>query len=120
MTATLTTSGAVLFKAGTNVNTTLSISGAWIETYINQAESFINCITRYNWTDKYSALNADVKLILDEAVSDLAAIYAIEYDMTAYNSRAEAELMMTVLYQRAIDCIEILKDQKTQTFMTGA
>jgi len=113
------TTAEINYKTGTNANTT-SKAEAYTNSYIAQAESFINCYTRFNWTDAYASLNADVKGILKEAASNLAAIYVIQYDMTDYNSRAEAELMCTILYQRAMDCLNILKDQKTETFIRGA
>jgi len=85
-----------------------------------QVESFINVSTRYNWSDAYSGLNADVKGILKECASNLAAIYVISYDMSGFTSIGEAEDMINVLYQRAMDCIEILKTKDTESFVSGA
>ena len=47
-------------KAGANASST-SNTEAYINDFMTQAESEINCITRHNWSDDYSGLNADVK-----------------------------------------------------------
>jgi hypothetical protein len=113
------TTAQIGYKAGANASAT-SKAEAYTNNFIAQAESFINASTKYNWSDAYSGLNADKKYILQEAASNLAAIYVIMYDMTDFNSRAEAELMCTILYQRALDCIKILNDSKVEDFVKAA
>ena len=113
-------SGAhVIRKAGANASAT-AISEAYYNDFIAQAESYINNITRKNWSDIYSSLNTDVKETLREIASNIAATYVINYDMSGYTSRAEAELMIKVLLKRANDSIKVLVDQKVETFITGA
>ena len=104
-------------KAGENVDAT-----GWTEANINawclQAESYINCVCRKNYSDVYAAgLNVDVKYLLTEAASNLVAIYGISYNMAGYTSRIEAEDMINVLWERFQQCIELLKDQKTVTYI---
>lgn len=77
-------------------------------------------MTRFNWSDAYAGLNADVKYILQEAASDLAAIYVIQYDMSGFSSRAEAVTMCNILYARFLDAIKILEDVKARDFVNGA
>src|SRR3990167_11469898 len=98
------TTAEVQYKAGANAST-VSNTEAYINSYMTQVESYINAATHKNWSDAYSALNVDVKGILKECASDMAAIYVINYNMSGFKSRAEAELMINVLYQRAMDCI---------------
>jgi len=112
------TSDEILVKAGENVDATVSTE-ARINDLCLQAESYINCVTRYNWSDAYSGLNADVKGILSEAESNLVAMYLITFNMSGYTSRVEAEDILNVLKVRFNECIELLKDQKTTTFITG-
>ena len=112
-------SGAhVIHKAGAKVSTT-AITQAYYNDFIAQAESLINVSCRYNFSDNYTSLNADVKQILREAASDLAAIYAIQYDMSGYMS-STAESMITVLRDAAMRAISILRDKKQQDFINGA
>ena len=110
------TTAEVIRKAGANAST-VSITEIFVNDYISQAESEINGATRYNWSDKYSTLNDDVKGILKEAASNLAAIYIICYDMSGYMSLSEAESMITILRDGYTRCLQFLRDIKTQTFM---
>lgn len=113
------TTAEVERKAGANSSAT-STAEAYVNDYMTQAESLINVATRHNWSDDYSGLNADVKGILKEIASNLAAIYAIQYDMSAFTSRIEAEDMINVLRDAALRGISILRDKKPQDFMSGA
>jgi len=114
MVTTLTSSGAVLAKAGANVSSVISLDpNEYIDTWINQAEGIINVATKKDWVDAYAtALPAGTKLILDDAASNLAAIYAITYDMSGYTSRGEAESTINVLRDGFLRDISILKDIK--------
>lgn len=110
------TTAEVSRKAGANASATSNVE-AYINDFMTQAESYINAATHKNWSDVYSSLNVDVKGILKEAASSLAAIYVINFNMSGFTSRAEAELMIKVLYRRAKDCIEVLKGN---AFVAGA
>lgn len=118
-----TTTAAILLKAGSGANF-LTIRGltsaARISNAALQAENYLNAISRYNWSDAYSSLNADVKSIIEEACSNLAAIYLISFDMKKFTTRIEAEDMINVLWARFQQCVEILKDQKGVDFIKGA
>jgi hypothetical protein len=124
-TNTFCVSGAVFAKAGDGVNTALQTSLMYggteyaVEKWIQEAESVINVATRFNWTDVYSTLNDDVKKILEETASCLAAIYCITYDMGGYSERNEAESMINVLRDIALRNISILRDKKQQDFING-
>lgn len=113
------TTAEVQRKAGENVDATGNTE-AIINDYMTQVESYINCATRLNWSDAYAGLNVDVKGILKECASNLAAIYLIQYNMAGYTSRVEAESMINILYKKAMDCIELLKEQKVREFMQDA
>lgn len=113
------TTAEVQRKAGANASSTSNVE-AYINDFMTQAESTINAVTRFNWSDNYSGLNADVKGILKEAASNLAAIYVIQYDMSGFASRAEAESMITVLRDGAIRAMSLLRDYKVKKFMEDA
>tara|TARA_Y100000310_G_scaffold76543_2_gene73044 strand:- start:1482 stop:1847 length:366 start_codon:yes stop_codon:yes gene_type:complete len=113
------TTAEVARKAGAGASAT-SVAEAYTNDYMTQAESFINTAARFNFSDAYSGLNADVKGMLKEAASNLAAIYVIEYDMGGYTSRAEAENMINILRDAALRIISVLRDKKAQDFMNNA
>ncbi len=116
------TTAEVQRKVGANVSATSNIE-AYINDYMTQAESWINCAVGYNFSDNYAALNVDVKGILKECASNLAAIYVINYDATAIvtaTSLIESEDRMTMLIYRDGECIRILKELGTKNFIIGA
>ena len=113
------TTAEVERKAGANCSV-VSKAEAYTNDYVTQVESFINIVTRYNWSDNYATLNADVRGILKEAASNLAAIYVIQYDMSGFTSRVEAEDMINILRDAALRSLALLRDKKTEDFMVGA
>ena len=113
------TTAEVQRKVGAGASTT-SNTEAYINDYMTQVESFINVFTRFNWSDAYSGLDADVKGILKQIASDLAAIYVIQYDMSGYTSRIEAEDMINVLRDSALRGLSVLQDKKNQSFLEEA
>ena len=113
------TTAEVERKCGANVSST-SKAEAYINDYMAQAESLINAVTRFNWSDAYSGLNADTKGLLKEVATNLAAIYAISYDMSGFTSRTEAENMINILRDAALRGLSLLRDQKVKTFVDDA
>lgn len=105
-------------KAGANASTT-SKAEAYTNDYISQAESLINSTCRYNFSDDYVNLNTDVKGILKEVASNIAAIYVIQYDISGFN-RIIAEDMINILRDAALRGLSILRDKKTQDFINGS
>lgn len=113
------TTAEVQRKVGANASSTSNVE-AYINDFMTQAESFINVATRKNWSDAYSTLNVDVKGVLKEAASNLAAIYVLNYDLSGVTDRVGVEDRINVLWKRFWECIEVLRDQKSVTYMTGA
>lgn len=111
----------VALRAGANMSSDID-SGDTDETdkWIVDAESFINVICGYNFTDAFAGLNADVKYILRECAASMAANTAVAYDMSGYSSRVEAETILDVNRDRYMKCLEILQMKVKQDFITGA
>ena len=104
---TYTTSGAVMFKAGANVAT---MSDDNMNFAIKHAESAVDISSKKNFSGAYADLSENVKGALDEAASNLAAMYLINYDTSGYTSRYEAETMLDVLRDAAARNLQLLKD----------
>jgi beta-galactosidase/beta-glucuronidase len=111
------TTAEVVRKAGFGANSTATAE-AYTNDFMTQAESFINATTRFNWSDVYSTLNVDVKGLLKEAASNIAAMYVINYDNRGYYGFANA--MLNVLWDRAQQCIKLLEEYKVKDFVSGA
>lgn len=110
------TTAQVEQKAGVGASA-ISKAESYTNEYVAQAESTINVACRYNFSDNYNELNNDTKKILSQVASDLAAIYVIQYDMSGYTSRIEAEDMINILRDAALRGISILRDKKQQEFI---
>ena len=117
-TAIFATTAEVERKAGANCSAT-SKAEAYVDDYMTQVESYINSVCRYNFSDTYATLNADTRGILKEVASDLAAIYVIQYDLSGFTSRIEAEDMINVLRDAALRGLQVLRDKKVSDFISG-
>lgn len=115
MTFTLTTSGACLIKAGAGANP--AVSGSYLDTFSDQVEAKICALTRKDWVTDYATIKTNFKNILSDVASDLIAIKIINYDMSGYTSRAEAQTMMDVLKDNADENLKALKEDKIKEVM---
>lgn len=106
-------------RAGAGANATSKATAA-TDVYVLDAENLVNCLTRKNWSDAYAALNVDVKYILMDAVASYCANIVIAYDFSGYSSKIEAQTLIDINRDNFMRDIELLKDMKTQDFMTGA
>ena len=118
VTSIMTTEEEINAKAGANASG--SFTEAMKDAAVLQAETTVNVMTRYNWSDAYAGLNVDVKHILSSIVSGMVAQQWISYDMSGYTSRYEAETMLDVLRDSIMRDLSILRDIKAQTFTNGA
>ena len=120
MTTTMCLSGAVLLKAGADVNSTLSSTGGDdIDSFINEAENEINVIGRYDFITNWASLTANTKLMLQKLCAGKAAIEAVRYDLDSYPNRVIAEDIINTLLIQNDEIITLLKDPNNVTFMGG-
>lgn len=118
---TLCTNGNVQYKAGANASAT-SKAEAYTNVYIKQAEGKICLDTRYDWVTNYASVSTIGKEVLRQAVSALAAVDVINYDMSGFTSRQEALTMVNILWAEYTDIVKrIVEDNKYKDFiLTGA
>ena len=114
---TLCTSGAALMKAGTNRSAAISSSGALMNELSTQAEGTISALTRKDWVTDYSSVGTTFKGILNDTCSSLIAMSIINYDMSNYTSRVEAQTMLDVLRDAVSRNVEILKEDEYKEVM---
>ena len=113
------TSYEIKNAAGANASA-VSVSEAGTNQFIAMAEGEINAICRKVFAADaaaFAALPAGGKKLLSSTASCLAGIRCIEYDMSGYTSRAEAEDMINVLRDTALRNMAILRDDKVQRFI---
>ena len=112
------TSDEILVKAGKNYDT--GVTEARINALCLQVESHINAVTRYNWSDNYAGLNADVKGLLALAESNMVAMYIINYNMSVFTSRLEAQTMLDVLRDGYLGALDLLGKHVVAEFIEDA
>src|SRR3990167_1688775 len=95
-------------RAGTHANTTSKATAA-TDVYVLDVEGRINSFCRYNFSDNYSTLNADVKELLVEWGASLCAMKVILWDISGYTAR-EAEFMLDALWDTVEECKRILRE----------
>jgi hypothetical protein len=117
---TLCINADVLKKAGLNASST-STAEAYTNVFIKMAEGQLSTSARYDWVTNYSSVSTIGKQILKDAASSYAAVQAINYDMSNFNSRQEALTIVNILwasYQKVINLLE--KDNNYRDFiLTG-
>ncbi len=113
------TSDEIKFKAGSGVNST-GASEANINQLALEIEGFVNTVTRTNYSDSFAALNSDVQGILKEIETNYCGYFLIAYDNSGYNSQREAENLMNTCWARFIQCIGLIKNQESVTFINQA
>jgi hypothetical protein len=107
------------YKAGVDASAA-SIAEALINSFCSEAESFINVSTDYNWSDAYSALNTDVKAILQAAESAYVGNCCIAYDQSGYSSKAAVQTLINRNYNDYTRAVELLKLEINKDFTIGA
>jgi len=110
MSFTFCTSQAIIQKAGANTNTTAAASGSLIKAFYDQAESETIASANYDFVTNTPNTTWGSQL-LGDAISDRAAIKLINYDLSSYYSRAEAQTMLSVLDDQWRVKIKTISDQ---------
>ena len=109
------TSGAIVRKAGKNVNATAAASSALLQQLSVEAEAYINTMSRHDWNAVPPTTN--FLSVLADAASSLAGAQLIAFDLSSYQSRADAEDMINLLHDRANRIIEQIKEKNVQNTM---
>lgn len=107
------------YKCGDGVSS-ISSAEAYANSYIEQAESLINMVCRKVFavdTAAFTALPVTTKHLLTEVASNLAAIYAIQYDMSGFASRIEAEDMINILRDASLRGLSLLRASAQKDFL---
>lgn len=105
-------------KSGENVATTFT-STMKTESLL-MAEGWLNGETEFNWSDKFSSLNVDVKSLITNVTASLVAIDAINYDASGYTTQLESQTMLDVLNDIVQRGTKTLRIKSKQGFITGA
>lgn len=117
MSFTLTTSGAIVAKAGAGASTTVTSSGTLLALYSDLAEGTINLLTGYDWVANYASVGTNWKPALSDAVSSYAGNMVVNFDMSGYISRTEAQTIISVNSDNAAMIVNELKSGEKKSKM---
>lgn len=117
MSWTLTTSGSAILSAGGNANSTITASGSALQAWSDEAEGYICAHTRRDWLTNYASLGQPIKQALAAATNCYMGNKIINYDMSGFTSRLEAENMLDINFDILQSMITILKDFKSNTLL---
>ena len=112
---TLCVSAAAIRKAGLNANSDIVVSEAAMLGFSDEAEARINAETKRDWVAVYSTVGTNFQNALGAAASSAVAIDIINYDMSGYTRKREAETMLDVnrdIYRIQIAYLKELDHQK--------
>ena len=113
---TLCINADVAKKAGLNASTTATAE-AYTNVFIKMAEGYVCSNARYDFVTNYSSVSTIGKELLRDIVSSLSAIKAINYDMSGFTSRTEAQTMIDINYSIVVDGMNLIQDDKFRTFV---
>ena len=123
--ATVTNSGAVLLKVGKGYSFDF-VSGALIipedtdpitNVIIPWAEGEVGGIMRRDIVKNWATYNTNTKQLVVSAVTCLAAMEVIKYDMSTFESLREAENRLNVVRDTALRDLSLLKDDKVKNLV---
>lgn len=110
-------SGAAVSKAGANASTTATANATIMNKWSDDVEAQICALSRFDWIGNYSTYSGSNFInILSDTESDGVAMRIINYDMSGYTSRAEAQTMLNVLRDNFQRNIDFLKEKENQDF----
>ena len=113
-TGTTITEAQLAFYYGTAVSAGVTADAS--DFFVGNAEAYLISLLKYDIVTNWGTLNAIYKLLFTEYIGRMAAIDAINYDMASYTDNIEAENMIKIHWQRALDIQTLLKDASVQDF----
>ena len=116
-TGTIATEAEIAVMAGELVDATGNTE-ANRNLLMAQVESFLSNFMRYNVVDNFGTLNNDLRRILSEYAARYCGMTLIAYNMAGFTTRTEAEDMINIHAWRMEKIEAILKEQRTETFLT--
>ena len=117
------TGSDVVWKAGSGCSAAIKTGSIYTNSFISQAEGVINVACGKEFassTTAFQTLGSGMRTMLTDAASNMAAIYAINWDYSGYPTRIVAEDSINVLRDAYLRDLAILKERESQSFlMTG-
>ncbi len=114
-TRTTITENQLAFYYGANVDAGVTADAS--DFYVSTEEAYISNLLKFDLITNWSALNAIYKLMFTEYLGRMAAASAIFFNAAGYTSGIEAENMVKIHWQKALDIQKLLQDSSVQDFL---
>ena len=112
---TTITEAELAFLYGKNVDVGVTADAS--DFYVKTAEAYLCALLKYDFVTNWGSLNAIYKVLFTEYLGCMAAVRAIYYEPVGYTDGIEAENMVKIHWQRALDIREILNKADVQDFL---
>ena len=111
---TTITEAQLAFYYGKNVDAGVTADAS--EFFVATAEAYLTSLIKYDFVTNWAGLTANYKSLFTEYLGRMAAVSAIAYEMGGYTDGIEAENMIKIHWQRALDIQNLLNDASVQDF----
>ena len=112
------TQAEIIAKAG-NGASAAAVADDFVTQLAKEVEAFVNSLTRFDWSTDFATYKTLATGLLTEIETNYCAYFMIAIDNSGYNSIREAENLMNTCWARYIQCIGLIKNQETVTWMKG-
>ena len=103
-------------KSGANVSD--SFTDTMKTQALLMAESRLNVLTKFNWSDWFAlSPDVDLKSVVTNITASMVAMDAINFDMSGFISRTEAQTKLDVLDDVVKEGIGLLKEQDKKNWV---
>ena len=113
-TRTTITEAQLAYYYGANVNAGVTDDAS--DFFVATEEAYLCSLLKYDFVTNWGSLNAIYKLLFTDYLGRMAAVSAIYYDASGYTDGIQAENMVKIHWQKALDIQELLKDSSVQDF----
>ena len=110
-------SGSAIFKAGENADATAIADATNLAIISSEVQGRIIAETRRDWATTYSTLPSGIKDVLSLCSSCLIGNHIIKSNPSGYFP-GEPELLINVNYDTAKECMDFLKNFKSNSIQT--
>lgn len=114
MSFNLTTSGAIINKAGANASATAIASYAFLAEACDEAEAEFNALTRYDWVTNWASVKTQFQKQVSSSVAARAAMEVVNYDFAGYPTTAEAQTKLDFLRDVFMRGVEWLREMENK------
>ncbi len=110
------TEAQLAFYYGANINAGVTADAS--DFFVATEEAYLSALLKFDLVTNWASLNVIYKLIFTEYLGRMAAATAIYFDAAGYTDGIEAENMVKIHWQKALDIRDLLNKADVQDFLS--